>query len=206
MQLTRHRVGRFALYAVIGLIAAAGVAGGIYWARYPKVPDLSKAPLDEAMRFTATDDFNRMAAWHRKRYLLGLVNRMHEKSFADLVSMMMGQDEDRKKQMQNMNLLSDADKKEIGSAWMRLFLDKFFDMPKMNRDTYLTLFALAEKAGKSRRPADKNAPGIPTAAQIQKGMSDFLSEQPPHAAAQMDELMNEMNQKRQMLGMKGPWG
>jgi hypothetical protein len=206
MRLPHGKLARYALLAAAGLVVAAAVAGGIYWARYPKVPDLAKAPLDEAMRFTATDDFNRMAAWHRKRYLLGLVNRMHEKSFADLVSMMMSPDTDRKKQAQNMNLLSEADRKEIGGAWMRLFLDKFFDLSSTERGTYLTLFALAEKAGTSHHSADKGPPGMPTAAQIQKGMSDFLSEQPPHAAAQMDELMNEMNQKRQMLGIKGPWG
>lgn len=205
MRLPRRRLLRFALVAAASLILAAATAGGIYWARYPRVPDVSKAPLDEAMHFTATDEFNRMAAWHRKRYMLGLVNRMHEKSFPDLVSMMMSPDPDRKKQMQNMNLLSDADKKEIGGAWMRLFLDKFFEQSKTQRDTYLTLFALAEKTGKSHRPGGQPQ-GMPTPQQIQKGMTDFLSQQPPHAAAQMDELMNEMNQKRQMLGMKGPWG
>jgi hypothetical protein len=205
MRIICRRFVRVALVAAIGLFVAAAAAGGIYWARYPKVPEISKAPLDEAMHFTATDEFNRMAAWHRKRYMLALVDKMHEKSFADLVAMTMSGDPDRKKQMQNMDLLSEADKKQIGGAWMRLFLDKFFDQPKSQRDTYLTLVALAEKAGKSNRPGGKPS-GMPTAEQIQKGMSEFLAQQPPHAAAQMDELMNEMNQKRKMLGMKGPWG
>jgi hypothetical protein len=205
MRLPRRQWARAVLFSAAAVFVVVATWGAIYWARYPKVPDVSKAPLDEAMHFAASDDFNRMAEWHRRRYLLGLVDRMHEKSFADLVSLMMTPDPDRKKQAENANRLTAADKKEVGGAWMRLFLDKFFELPKNDRDTYLTMFALAEKAGKSRKPSGR-AQGMPSPEQIQKGMTDFLSEQPPHTAAQMDELMVEMNKKRQMLGMKSPWG
>jgi len=205
MRLPRRRFIRFALFAVAGVVLAAGACGGIYWARYPKVPDVSKAPLDEAMHFAATDDFNRMAEWHRKRYLLALANRMHEKSFADLMAMMMGGDADRKKQLENEKLLSEADRKEIQAAFFRLMLDKFFEMSKAQRSTFLMMAALAEKAGSTHHRAGQPS-GLPTPQQIQKGMSDFLSQQPPHTAAQVDEAMSEWNQKRQMLGIKDPWG
>ena len=205
MRLPRRRSVRFASFAAAIVVLAAGAWGGIYWARYPKVPDISKVPLDEAMHFAATDDFNRMAEWHRKRYLLGLANRMHEKSFADLVAMMMmGGNADRKKQKENEQLLAEADRKEVEAAYFRLMLDKFFEMSKAQRSTFLMMAVLAEKAGSSNHPGQPS--GMPTAAQIQKGMSDFLSQQPPHVAAQVDEAMSELNQKRQMMGMKGPWG
>jgi hypothetical protein len=197
----------------VGLIVAACAFGGIYWARYPRVPDLSRAPLDEAMHFVATDDFNRMAAWHRRRYVLGLVDRMHKQSFADLVSMMTSGDPDRKRQMQNLRLLSYANQKEIASALTRLFLNKFFDLPRTQRDTYLTLYVLAEKAGTLYRAGDRPR-GTPirtvpesrseygsTPVQIQGRLRDILSDQPPHVVAQIDELMIEAEKKRQMLGM-----
>jgi hypothetical protein len=204
MRLPRRRLFRVALFAAVGLVVIAGAWGGIYWARYPKVPDVSKAPLDEVMHFAATDDFNRMAEWHRRRYLLGLASRMHEKSFSDLVAiMMMGGDADRKKQRENEKLLTEADRKEVEAAYFRLLLDKFFEMSKSQRSNFLLMAVLAEKAGSSHHPGQP--PGMPTAAQIQKGMSDFLSQQPPHVAAQVDEAINEMNQKRQLLGVKGPW-
>jgi hypothetical protein len=37
---------------------------------------------------------------------------------------------------------------------------------------------------------------------MEKGMANFLANQPPRTAAQMSELMNEMRKKREGLGIR----
>jgi hypothetical protein len=95
---------------------------------------------------------------------------------------------------------------------MRVFLDKFYELPKNERESYLTLWALAEKAGgmgrrgATTRPTTRPEPRFPTAEEVEKGWSKFVSRQPPRTAAQMGQLMSDMRRKRDALGVKSPWG
>lgn len=207
-------------------VVTGGVWGAIAWARYPKVPDVAKADLNETIQFIGTDDFNRMTESHRKKYMLGLTDRLREKSFQDLLALMMNVGPKGRKAAENVNKM--RDKEEIGSAFFRVFLDKFYELSASERETYLTMWVMAEKfggsgggggrrgmfggrgaatrptTGPSTRPASSNnrQPHLPTPAELEKGMTNFLSHQPPRAAAEVTELMNAMQRKRDALGVK----
>ena len=195
---------------------AAGVWGAVWWARYPKTPNVAKVELTEGIDFIGSDEFNRMTEAHRKRYTMAVIEKLREKQFKDLVSLMMGSagNPKRRKAADNVNRLSSRDdKEELGAAAMRVFLDKFYELPKNERESYLTLWALAEKAGGmgrrpggTTRPTTRPEPRFPTAEEVEKGWSKFVSHQPPRTAAQMGQLMNDMRRKREALGVKSPWG
>ena len=207
---------RIALLGLAVLLLAAAAWGAVWWARYPRTPDVSKADPQEAMAFLGTDDFNRLTESHRKRYVLAVTERMREKSFPDLIAMMTAAatDPSARKAAENVNKLKDRE--EIGGAFMRVFLDKFFELPKDQRDQYLLMWALAEKLGRrpDGGPATRPTTGpagdrpkrdpnrIPSPEQMEKGMANFLANQPPRTAAQMSELMNEMRKKREGLGIR----
>ena len=227
-----RRAVRPAAFSAVVLVLAAGVWGAVWWARYPKVPDLARTDFKDAMRFIGTDDFNRMTEAHRKRYAIATAEKLRQKSFRDLVEMSMTPDPGYRKVAENMNRLKDRD--EVGGAYMRVFLDKFFELPKDQRETYLTMWALAEKLARSgqrpdprtasagggpffrRRPSTQPAgtapttqpanrpdqPRVPTPEQLEKGMANFLGTQPPRTVAQMSELMGAMRKKREAFGLK----
>jgi hypothetical protein len=210
----RRNPVRVILAIVCVTALGAGVWGLAWWARYPKVPNLAKVQLTEGIDFIGSDEFNRMTEAHRKRYTMAVIEKLREKPFKDLVSLMMGSagNPKRRKAAENVNRLSSRDDKEaLGAAAMRVFLDKFYELPKGERESYLTLWALAEKAGgMGRRPGGTTRPTtqphFPTAEEVEKGWSRFISHQPPRTAAQMGQLMNDMRRKREALGVKSPWG
>ena len=197
---------------------AAGVWGVVWWARYPSVPDVRKVGLTEAVDFIGSDEFNRMSEAHRKRYAMSVIEKLREMQFKELVSLAMGSagNPRRRKAAENVNRLSSRDdKEELGAAAMRVFLDKFYELPKNEREGYLTMWALAEKAGGmgrgrrsggATRPTTRPGPRVPTAEEVEKGWSRFVSHQPPRTAAQMGQLMSDMRRKREALGVKSPWG
>jgi hypothetical protein len=135
---------RLALLALTVPVLAAAVWGAVWWARYPKAPDVTKADPKDAIAFLGTEDFNRLTESHRKRYVLAVAERMREKSFPDLIAMMTAAatDPSARKAAENVNKLKDRE--EVGGAFMRVFLDKFFELSKDQRDQYLLMWALAE--------------------------------------------------------------
>lgn len=224
----RRKLTRSAVFVAAVVVIAAGVWGAVWWARYPKVPDLARTDAVDAIRFIGTDDFNRMTEAHRKRYAIAAAEKLRDKSFQDLVAMSMTPDPSYRRIAENMNRLKDRD--AIGGAYMRVFLDKFFELPRDQREAYLTMWALAEKLALSgQRPAGQSAgggggipfmrrrssttqpaapttrpsePRVPTPEQIEKGMASFLANQPPRTVAQMSELMSAMRKKREAFGIR----
>src|SRR5215208_6064434 len=102
------------VFSVVCLAAlAAGVWGVVWWVRYPKVPDVRKVELAQAMDFIGSDEFNRMSEAHRKRYTMSVIEKLREKEFKDLLSLMMGSagNPKRRKAAENVNRLSNRDDK-----------------------------------------------------------------------------------------------
>src|SRR5690348_13104153 len=114
----RRNLTRSAVIATTLIVVAAGVWGGVWWARYPKVPDLARTDAGDAIRFIGTDDFNRMTEAHRKRYAVAAAEKLRDKSFQDLVAMSMTPDPSYRRVAENMNRLKDRD--AIGGAFMRV--------------------------------------------------------------------------------------
>jgi hypothetical protein len=195
--------------ALIVVTLTGGTFGAVWWVRSPKVPNVSKVSFNDAAQFIATDDFNRLSESRRKAYVLSVIEKLREKKFQDFVGMAMTRDPNRELMAKNVERLSKDAKEDIGGAFMRVFLDKFYAMTAQERDVYLLGWAMAEKFAGSRastQPATKPAgPHLPSPAELEKAMGDFLSHQPPQTVAQMSELMNSMGKKRKMMGIKEPF-
>lgn len=209
-QLLNRKWARFLLAAAMVLLLAGGTWAAVWWARYPKAPDVSKVSVDDAARFIGTDEFGRLTKGDRKRYVISIAERTRTMPFKDVVKMMMTDVESRKSAAKNINDLPQEDKDEIGSAFMTSFLDGFYAQTPTERQGFLVMIALAEKAARSnaatqpttpshRRPGDT---GIPSPEQLEKEMGKILAKQSPRTVAQMTNLFLEMRRTKDFLGMK----
>jgi hypothetical protein len=86
---SRRLILRYAIMVAVVLAIGGTVWGVVAWARYPKVPNVAKVDVNEAIAFVGTDDFNRMTESHRKSYLLGIADRLKEKTFPELLELML---------------------------------------------------------------------------------------------------------------------
>src|SRR5436190_10244431 len=117
---------RQALYLTLALASIAGGVWGVQrWRSYPKVPDVKTAKLDDALAFIGTEDFNRMFESHRRRYAIAVAERMREKSFGEILTIFIRNDPGREQRWRNLRAIPDHEK--INDAYVRLFLDKFFE-------------------------------------------------------------------------------
>jgi hypothetical protein len=183
---------------------AATIAAVVIWARYPKAPDPNTVDLHQAVQFVAAADFNRMYHWDQRRYALAIVARLKDKSFADLVKLQADRSIGLREALQNIGAMPDAD--EITAGVATIFLEKFYELSKTQRDVYLTLFLLRQKLDPAKRPPKI---GMPEAARFracpQAEMARLLKYQTPRAAAQMGQFLVDERQKRKMLGIPDPF-
>src|SRR5687767_12814527 len=87
---------------LLAVCVGAAIWAGVWWVRYPNVPNVKTVSPDEAMAFIGTDDFNRMTERHRMRYALAATERLREKPFEELVAMMLKADPSRKQIQENL--------------------------------------------------------------------------------------------------------
>ncbi len=197
----RRRILRIALLAAIALVAGGGIVGLWIWRHYPKAPDVGKVPLKDAIAFMGTGDFNRLFERHRRQFAMAIVNRLRERSFEELVTMMMDQsDIDGRKRIAD-NLRKLPGHEEIGSRMFSIFLDKFYELPALSRAVYLTTFAIAQQGEMGKHP-DRRL--LPSPERFMKDLSNFLTRQPPHVQAQAGQFMLDLKQQRRRLGLKDP--
>jgi hypothetical protein len=184
------------------LIALAVVAcwGAWRWATYPSYPDAAAVPVEESIAFMGTDGFNRMFEWHRRRYALAVAEKMRENSFADILRMILERDPQREQAGRNVRALES--RREIGDAFMRVFLDKFFEEPAMKQKAYLTVFAYLQQTEIAKDP---ERVGLPSADEFKQGMARFISRQPPRVQGQMGQFLIDLRRQREILGLPEPY-
>lgn len=200
----RWRPILFTTLRVTLLVSIVGGGGWLawWWARYPKAPNLQEAPLADCTAFMGSSDFNRMTHRDRTRFALGIVDKLKDKSFADLVATGMQKDPTRKAAAENVNKLDKDERDRIGSAFMQLFLDKFYQQSATKRTTYLMGLVLMQKTGGGSAAARKF--GIPSVDEFKKRLADFITRQPAHAQAQIGQFMLDIGKEQRAMGVK-PW-
>ena len=102
-----------------------------------------------------------------------------------------------------MGLLDRADRDKIGSEFMQLFLDKFYDQDATKRGAYLMSVVLMQKAGGASKGAKEM--GLPKPEELKNAMGNFLSNQPPRAQAQMSQFMLDLSKQQRAFGVKPGW-
>jgi hypothetical protein len=175
------------------LAVAALIAGGWAFMR-PRAPDPNALSAKDAVAFLSTDDYSRLSEAERTRYARELAERMRREKFADILRVVMNLNPRMKTQWAGIRSLSEDNKQKVRSAWLRMFLDKFYDLPPAERQAYLTMMALADRTGW------KN-PGIPSPQQFKNELSLFLTREPPGVQARMGQLMIDVSRTRTGLGL-----
>ena len=185
---------------IVGLMA--GAWGLRAWWRYPHVPDVKKVATTQAVIFMASDDFNHLTNSHRKRYVLGLIDTLRGKTFPELTAMMLSGDDRQKQAAKNIGQLTKADREEIGSQFMQIFLDKFYEMDDKHRADCLSLMVVA---GAKNGAAKAKEYGLPTADALKGELAKFITNQPPHAQAQMSQFMLDFSKQQEAMGVRPKW-
>lgn len=212
---TKHLRRALAVTLTLGVLIAA-TWGTYRWATYPDVPDVAATDLNESIAFMGTDEFNRMFAGHRKRYAMSIVAELEKKPFEDLVRLMLERD-GRKLFGAVRNFRDIPGREDIEDAFGRLFLGKFYEMPKIKRDMYLAMFVGAERMARgSARPGaetgDKKADGqggrpgrrggTPSPDQFKAQWSKFANRQPPRVQAQTGQFLMDLRRQQEIMGVK----
>jgi len=173
---------------------------GWWWIRYPHVPNVKDAPMADCVAFMGGKDFNRMTHRDRMRFSLGVVDKLKDKSFADLVAMSLQRDDSRKAASENVRQLDKNEQEQIGSAFMTLFLTKFYQQDAAKRAAYLFGMVMMQKAGGADAAAKKY--GLPSGDQLKKSLANFITNQPPQSQALLSQFMLDLGKQQRLLGAK----
>jgi hypothetical protein len=173
---------------------------GWWWIRYPHVPNVKEAPMADCVAFMGGKDFNRMTHHDRVRFSLGVVDKLKDKSFSDLVAMSMQRDDARKAAAENVRQLDKSEQEQIGSAFMTLFLAKFYQQDAAKRAAYLFGMVMMQKAGGGDAAAKNH--GLPSVDQFKKSLANFITNQPPQSQALLSQFMLDIGKEQRLLGAK----
>lgn len=185
------------------LLLAIAVSGGwvlVWWIRYPHAPNVKEAPLADCEAFMGSNDFNGMTHRDRLRFGLGVVDKLRDKSFAELIAYSIQKDPARKAASDNMGKLDKDERDRYMGAFMQLFLTKFYEQPAAKRTAFLFAAIMMQKAGGADAAA-KNM-GIPNIDAFKAALAQFITSQPAHAQAQMGQFMLDISKEQRLLGAK----
>jgi hypothetical protein len=188
-------------YSLLIILVGGGGWALWWWIRYPHAPNVKQAPLVDCVAFMGSADFNRMTHRDRTRYAVGLIDKLHDKSFADLLAMSLQRDAARKSAADNIRQLDKDEQNRIGSAFMQLFLTKFYEQDAARRTAYLFGMVMMQKTGNAAATAKKF--GLPKPEQFKNSLAEFITTQPPHAQAQLSQFMLDVSKEQRVLGVKG---
>ena len=196
---------RLAGRAVAALLAVALVAGLGYgawrWATYPARPDVATASEDALLDYMAGDDFARLTDGDKLALAEGYLDRLRrEATFEEMFRSLMRDDPRRKAMWRNMEGVAGRDR--IGSAYLGLFLDKYYEIEGPQRQSMLTMLALAQQAVITTAPEKFGLPSVP---QFKRDMGRFLSRQPPRVQGQMGQFLIDLKQRRVAMGLPDPF-
>lgn len=185
-------------FATVGVIA-----GGIAiwsWATYPEPPDVASSDVSDSLAFMGSDEFNEMYQFHRRRYAMELVEKLREKSFDELIALVMSRNPAHRSVAKNLR--ASAFFEEVESALFNVMIDKFYEQPEAKRNVYLSVAVMMEGQAMNKRPS---AFKIPSPDRLKKDLGQFMSRQPPNVQGKTARLIMDVRKQRQIMGMKDPW-
>lgn len=186
----------------LGISAGVLAIGfGIWtWLTYPDPPDVATSDVNVSLAFMGSEEYNQMYEFHRRQYALDLVKKMREKSFDELMTLMLSRDPVHREVARNLH--DSSFREEVENELFSVLLDKFYEQPDAKRNVYLTMIVMMEGQAMQRRPGEFR---IPSADQFKKDLGEFMSRQPPNVQGKTARLIMDVRKQRQVLGMKDPW-
>jgi hypothetical protein len=189
------------IFSSIVLLATAA-SSVVAWIalRGPRPPDISRISIDEALAYMSTDPFNALSAAQRRGFAIATAERMREISFGQILFMMARNDPGREQRFRNLQAIPDNE--PVSAAYMRVFLDKFYEESPLKQKVYLTTFAGLQQTEIARHPEQFGLPGID---QFKNDMGRFFANQPPRVQAQMGQFLIDLKKQRTAMGLKDPF-
>ena len=198
---------RKVINAVLILVLVSGLTAGTWalrnWYRNRLAPDVRKVATTQAVNFMASADFNRLTESRRKQYVMDLIEQMGRKTFAELLGMMISGDDQQKQAAKNVQQLSRADRDEIGSRFMQMFLTKFYEQDAKHRADCLSMMVMAGASGRGAARAKEY--NLPSPDNLKNDLAKFVTNQPPHAQAQLSQFMLDLSKQQEALGVGPKW-
>ena len=193
---------RWVRFTSAGLAGAVVVGAIVFWIMYPSPPDVDKVDASESLAFIGSDEYNKMFEWHRKQFALAVVDKLRDKSFDELIQMMMngGRDPKMRKVGENVRKLEDHD--DIGDAVFSMLLDKFYEQPEGKRQVYLMMAVRMEQGAAGRNPERFN---IPSPDRFKKDLGRFMTRQSPQVQGKTARLIGDVRKQRKTMGLPDPW-
>lgn len=197
---------RKVIFASFGVcVAAAAVWALVWWMRYPKVPDPATVELKQAMVFLTTEDFLRLTAADRKRYVKTVAARHNDVPLKDLVARMFDPQQRELNRAIANNLRKVPEDEQLGAPFLELFLDKFYQLTPYERQQYLTTIALGQQA-QFGKEGDSRMASLRDPDRFQTEMGRFMSRTTPQLQAKMGQFMLDLKRTRNIMGLKDPAG
>ncbi|MGA2499582.1 MAG: hypothetical protein ABSH20_17735 [Tepidisphaeraceae bacterium] len=184
---------------VLGLLAAGAFLAVSRWDRSPKPPDLAKLDVRAAIAFEASDDYNRMSEARRIKFSRGVIGKLHEMSFEDMLGFALNQAnmDINRRRLENMRKLPNFD--ALHGELAADFLRKFYQLPEFKRQIYLGLLAVYQDIEARIDPDRYKKPGPDQF--YAESMRLFAAQSPVMKAYGM-QFMIDLKHQRQKLGLK----
>ena len=183
---------------LLSLVAAAILVVGGWgiwrWATYPVKPDVAHVDVNESIAFIGTNDFNRLFESDRKKYVLAVIDRLHEKSFPELIALGTFNESHHREAAANVRSLEGRE--EIEGAMLRLILDKFYEQSPAVRSVYLSGLVMMDQAARSKGRSG----AIPTPDRLRKDMAKIIGRQSPQTVARFGQFLVDVEQHRRQMG------
>ncbi|MCC6423579.1 MAG: hypothetical protein IT447_08890 [Phycisphaerales bacterium] len=180
----------------MALFLAVGLGWGVWrWATYPKAPDPKSSNFETMFNFVSGKDFDRMFESDRRQYVLAMVEKLRQKPFEELVALGMKRDPNYRvvgKKIRGMD-----DHEQIESAFLSLFLDKFYEMPEAKRTVYLMTFVTLQNSKLDEHPERM---GLPSTDRFKRDMTRFISRMSPKIQAKTGQFLIDLRRQREVLG------
>jgi hypothetical protein len=177
------------LISSIALLLGISVAAIGWRETHPSAPDPAK-DMNAALSFYQSPQYRNLSLADRRRFGDRLVDRLRAQSFLDMLRMM----GDRFRAQKDISRF-------IADPVFAAFVEKFYDMPWLQRQVYLTTFALGAQAVFAAHPGMAPKPGV-----LQQNMAQVMSADGPRQQGYIQQFFCDLGQKRAAMGLHGgPW-
>lgn len=191
------------LLIVLALIAVP-MAGWYGYRLYSAPAGPGAGADDEAIRdFIASDEFNRLFDFQKRKHLQAYVDRLKEKNFQQLIQAMMknvGNRERSRAFIDNVQQVPGRDK--IFSQMVGPALEKFYEQDERLRQRQMMLMAGFQQSQIAARP---ELFGLPSAEQFKGEMVRVFTNQPVEVQNQIAQFMLDFRETRRDMGMVDPF-
>lgn len=193
--------------SIVALLLVGAVGFGSWYgyrlASMPAGPDRDTADEVALRAFIASDDFDRLFDWQKRAYLAAYIDRLQQKSFADLLKIALRDMRDVEGQrdfLANVRTLDNRD--DLFSGFVATVIAKYYEQPEDLRKRQMALLVMAQQGAIGRNPEQF---GLPTVDQLKGEMVRVMDRQDVGVQNQMAQFVLDIRATRRAMGLADPF-